>query len=126
MIETYFESIEKTILYFKRIIKSYSIEKKIYNQTQGFIRGDIFFIDDSQFCFVEVKDAEIKPKTKYRYQYMDKDNQLIFRYDNANHHREITTFPHHKHVEDGVLESPEPELVEVLMEIQQLVRQKAG
>lgn len=124
MIETYFEKIEKTILDFRLIIKSYSVTKKIYNQKQGFVNGNIFFINDSQLRFIEVKDIELESKVKYRYHYMDKNKQLIFRFDNANHHKEIKTYPHHRHSMDKVSESFEPQLFDVLVEIQRLINQE--
>ncbi len=47
---------------------------------------------------------------------------MIFRYDNAPHHVEIATFPHHKHEVDDIKESLEPSLDEVLLEIAQKQR----
>jgi len=51
---------------------------------------------------------------------MDKDGKMIFRYDNAPHH-EVSTFPHHKHLPEGVKESKEKRITEVLKEIEMLV-----
>ena len=56
-------------------------------------------------------------KVKYRYHYMDAEQNLIFRYDNAPHHPEARSFPHHKHTFGDVIESQEPGLMEVLFEI---------
>jgi len=70
MIDDYFENLEKTVLDFKSIIKSYTI-----------------------------------------------------------HHKELKTFPNHKHnISDEVCESPEPELYDILIEIQNSVNreQKKG
>jgi len=118
MIEQYFEKIERTISYFKNI-RAYNLTKKIYNDRQGFISGVIIFDDNTRLEFVEVKNTEIKPKIKYRYHYMDKDNNLIFRCDNAQHHQAIKTFPHHKHLKENVIESHEYTLHEILLEIKQ-------
>ena len=123
MIDNYFELIERTILDFKAIINSYAIYKKTYSEKQGFIKGEFFFKNNSQFRFIEVKNTDLKRKIKYRYQYMDKGNRPIFRYDNAYHHRELKTFPHHKHMGDNILESHEPDLYEILIEIQKLIKQ---
>ncbi|MEJ5199337.1 MAG: DUF6516 family protein [Anaerolineae bacterium] len=45
--------------------------------------------------------------------------QRVFRYDNAPHHPEIVTFPHHKHIgpQDRVAPSDQPSLSQVLAEI---------
>jgi hypothetical protein len=122
MIDNYFELIERTILDFKAIINSYAIYKKTYSEKQGFIKGEILFKNNSQFRFIEVKNTELKRKLKYRYQFMDKDNRPIFRYDNAYHHRELKTFPHHKHIGDKIQESNEPDLYELLIEIQKFIK----
>ncbi|MFM6663415.1 MAG: DUF6516 family protein, partial [Microcystis panniformis] len=66
---------------------------------------------------VEVKNTDTKPKIKYRYHYMNEAQTMIFRYDNAPHHVEIATFPHHKHEVDDIKESLEPSLEQVLLEI---------
>ena len=48
---------------------------------------------------------------------------LCLAYDNAPHHHEILTFPHHKHIgpQDKLAESPEPTLSEILAEIEKLL-----
>ena len=43
---------------------------------------------------------------------MDKDSEMIFRYDNA---------PHHKHLPEGIKESKEKGIIEVLKEIEMRV-----
>jgi len=49
---------------------------------------------------------------------MDANDQLIFRYDNAPHYPTITTFPHHKHLPNRVIECIVPSLVDVLAEME--------
>jgi len=123
MIEKYFEEIENLISYFEKI-RSYTLTKKIYNDKQGFISGTIIFDDESQLEFVEVKNVEFEEKIKYRYHYMDKKKKIIFRYDNAEHHKNIKTYPHHKHLKDSVIESLEQNLFDVLLEIEEMIRSK--
>jgi hypothetical protein len=48
---------------------------------------------------------------------MNEEMEQIFRYDNAPHHSEIKTFPHHKHEKEEVKASNEPSLYDVLTEI---------
>lgn len=121
MIEHYFLEIEKLIGLFS-CIHSYQLTKKIYNLKQGYIKGEIIFENGFILEFAEVKNTELNSKIKYRYQLMDKDRTLIFRYDNAPHHKQLATFPHHKHVEfeQNVIESCEPTLLSVLLEIKSL------
>lgn len=118
MIAKYFLQIEKLIQEFVDI-DSYSISKKIYNYKQGFISGSISFKNGHKLDFVEVKNCNLQAKLKYRYQYMDKNSQLIFRYDNAPHHKHIKTFPHHKHIAEKVEACNEATLADVLLEIAQ-------
>jgi len=74
----------------------------------------------------EVSEAVICEKNKleylgYSYHFQNKDNQLIFRYDNTPHYPDITTFPNHKHLPNKVLESVKPSLVDVVKEIKILM-----
>jgi len=61
----------------------------------------------------------------YSYQYMDSKNNLLFRYDNTEHHQKLNlpTFPHHKHdgSEDNVIKSDAPFLAEVLNEVKEIL-----
>ena len=38
----------------------------------------------------------------YRYHLQDRQNKLVFRYDNAPHFPTLDNFPHHKHLPDKV------------------------
>lgn len=125
MIETYFTQLEQIIQAFPSI-QTYTLQKKIYSSKQGYISGCLLFNNEYRLDFVEVKDIDCASKIKYRYQYMDEQYTCIFRYDNAPHHLNIATFPHHKHLgEQDVQESHEPTLFDVLLEIAQRDRSKA-
>jgi hypothetical protein len=124
MIHKYFEEIEKTILYFQKDISYYSVNKKVYSEKQGFIKGTIVFHNQYKLDFIEVKDINTNFKDKYSYHFMDENNILFFRYDNANHHKEITTYPHHKHLSTKIIESSEPTLFDVLIEIKEIMVKK--
>lgn len=123
MIEDYFLQIENILRDFP-VIHSHALTQKVYNQHQGYISGKIFFENGHLLEFIEVIDTEQADKVKYRYHYMDEMNKLVFRYDNAPHHNEVNSFPHHKHLPDRVTASCEPELRAVLMEIAQFQRKK--
>ena len=121
MIANYFKRIENTIDEYNYIIEDYIISKQTFTQEKGAIEGEIFFSDNSQLDFNEVINAGYKTKQKYSYHYMDKNKNLFFRYNNVQHHREIETFPHHKHTKYEILESVEPDLGKVLSEIEQII-----
>ncbi len=124
MIQSYFLSIRNHISIFNHIIEEQFISEKSYSDTKGYIEGRITFIDDSILEFSEVKDTDSKSKIKYRYHYMNLDNGLLFRYDNAKHFPELTTFPHHKHLLQNTIESEEPEIEGILMEIERAILKK--
>jgi hypothetical protein len=48
-----------------------------------------------------------------------REQQRVFRYDNAPHHPEIATHPHHKHIgpADHVAPADQPTLSQVLDEV---------
>ncbi len=70
--------------------------------------------------FVNVK-TELN-RYKYSYHYQDKSGVFIFRYDMAPHHKELSAFPHHKHLANRhVIDTSALSLAEVLGEIEQNV-----
>ena len=79
----------------------------------------VHFYDGSQLQIVEKLGVEAYAilKTRYSYHYQSADNSLIFRYDNAPHHPELATHPHHKHSGENVVAAQAPDLSEVLQEI---------
>lgn len=125
MIEIYFTKLEQILQAFPNI-QSYTLQKKIYNSKHGYIHGAVMFEIASRLDFVEVKQADKQAKIKYRYHYMDANQALIFRYDNAPHHPNLSTFPHHKHLQTGEQDSEEPTLEDVLLEIAQRERQQGA
>jgi hypothetical protein len=95
---------------------------------RGIIKGTLSFINQTELHFTEVVDLKITTeKVKYRYHYQQMDSHIrIFRYDNARHFPQFTTFPHHKHIgpetePDKVREASEMSLEEVLREIEEYV-----
>ena len=124
MIDQYFTQLEQQLQAFPTIQVS-TLTKKRYNAKQGYISGSIRFDSGYRLEFAEVKDMNCSGKIKYRYQYMEPQDVCIFRYDNAPHHRNISTFPHHKHLGEGdeqIVESTEPSLSDVLLEIAEYER----
>lgn len=52
----------------------------------------------------------------YRYHCQDKHNQLIFRYDNTPHFPGLSSYPHHKHLPDGVVVAGRPDIERIVKE----------
>lgn len=87
----------------------------------GFIRGTVLLLDGSTLHFREFVDVETDiERYMYAYQYQ-RDDELVFRYDNTEHHRKLKlpTFPHHKHdgSETNVIAAQAPTLAAILEEI---------
>ena len=90
---------------------------------RGSIRGRLRFYDNSLLDFGEVlviRNRQIV-KLRYAYHYQNADGEMIFRYDNAPHHLEISTHPHHKHAGPTIQSTQLPDLSEALREIEQLI-----
>lgn len=90
----------------------------------GLIRCRIFFWDDSYLDLYEVVNTKqgYPVKIHYAYTYI-RANKRVFRYDNAPHHPQIATHPHHKHIgpDDKVVASPEPTFSQVLDEVEEVI-----
>ena len=123
-IEAYFREIRRTLEIYPGIrLSNVTYDKR--GAHAGFIRGELVFVDDSVLHMREFVDVESTvERLMYAYQYMDADRQLIFRYDNSGHHRnlDLPTYPHHKHEgsQSNVIASSAPILAEVLAEIENL------
>ncbi|MGB5771162.1 MAG: DUF6516 family protein [Crocosphaera sp.] len=125
LIEDYFQEIYGLIKS-SEIVEAFEIEEDKRGLYEGFVKGKINLKDNSLLHFREFVYVEINIDRKmYSYQYMNEQNNLIFRYDNTEHHRKLnlSTFPHHKHdgSEDNVINSNAPFLAQVLKEIQLLI-----
>ena len=124
MIAKHFKKIEGSLEKYSHIVEDYILNKQTFTQEKGAVDGEVFFNDESKLSFLEVVNTNKQEKEKYSYHYMDNENELIFRYDNAKHYRKIKTFPHHKHTSKGVIGSTEPKIENVLSEIENHVTDK--
>ncbi len=120
-IDNYVAQMEATIRSYP-IIQDFTLNLRRDNDTVGLIWGRLTFQDSSTLHFRECMNfGSASPRLSYSYHYMDAAQQLIFRYDNTNHHKKLClpTFPHHKHAgsEATILPSSPPDLPTVLQEI---------
>ncbi len=122
LISEYFQNIESQIEDCTDIIET-RLSKDKRSLHIGIIEGELLFIDESVLHFIEfVNVKEGIEVYKYSYQYQDRQKKMIFRYDMAPHHREIDTFPHHKHIfSNKVIEASCPTLPQVLDEIHDMI-----
>jgi hypothetical protein len=122
LITEYFQQIESQIADSIHILET-SLLKDKRSLHIGIIEGELVFTDESVLHFIEFVNVEETAEVyKYSYHYQDRDGNLIFRYDMAPHHREVETFPHHKHIHSNkVMETSAPALAQVLDEIDGLI-----
>ncbi len=93
------------------ITKSIKINRFLIFEEGFYINAEINFINDSKLYVREYLNKNIR---KYSYHWQNSDGNLIVRWDNAPHHKNLTTFPYHKHIENNVLDCKEISLKEVI------------
>jgi len=124
-VSQYFELIEKAIEYSPAT--EAEIEILRFDAKSGLIEGVLYFADGSRLEFTErvVIEQRRLVKQEYRYQFV-RNEEAVFRYDNAPHHTHISTHPHHKHVRAKILPALEPEFSQVLNEAVALLIEDTG
>lgn len=120
-IDDYFDTVERSLRNAPHVSSLRDpLECLASDDYNGLLRCRVFFWDDSYLDIYEVVSTELgyPVRIHYAYAYM-RQGQHVFRYDNAPHHPEIVTHPHHKHI--GVTEystpSDQPTLNQVLAEV---------
>ncbi len=124
MIEEYFQDLLDLIASLP-FVESPDVSLEKRGDLVGFIRGEVEFSNGSTLFFRELIDLRLPlQKVMYAYHYQRADGALVFRYDNTAHHKHISTFPNHKHLLDGSIESSAvPALEQVMREIESVILQ---
>jgi len=101
MISHYFLEL-KSLIYAHPLIKNIvNIETEVVDSNKGWFKARLI-IDDHElhvFEFVEIKNGT-PCLLKYGYHLQTKSGVMVVRWDTAEHHKEIPTFPYHMHVRD--------------------------
>ena len=115
-IQEYLTQLETKLQRLAGIVVDSSIQREIdTNLGMGFIKGRLTFLNGSVLAFSEQLPTQ---RQKFRFHYMDRENNLILRWDSAPHHRQLSTFPFHLHTPQGVQAHPAITLLEVLSRIE--------
>lgn len=99
---------------FQDIVGDIEVVKYDVEENQIRLHVKLRLKDSSQLV---IRDYKFRDNTrKYSYHWMDKDGGLLIRWDNVPHWKNISTFPHHKHVdhEDNVIDSIETDIESAL------------
>lgn len=122
MIEKLVEEIDKTIAS-SSIVLSSNIQKHFGPRNTVYLKGNLIFIDSSslEISIFATKFRNALVIAKYRLHYMNSNKEMIFRYDNASHHPEVSSFPHHKHIQNKVVDASMPSIKNVLNEISSII-----
>ena len=127
LIEEYFVHLERTFASCLYITQT-TLTKEKRALHIGFIKGTATFTLGIQLFLMEFVRTEPRlVKTKYRYHCQTAKGNLLFRYDNAPHHR-TSTFPHHKHVRaagrgERIIPGKPPTIEAILSEITEFIEQ---
>lgn len=116
-IAEYFHQIEDAISNFPAIVsRKISFDQR--TSQIGLVKGILIFHDNSELHFKEFVDVGYEIiKYKYAYHYQ-KDNKLIFRYDNHPFPLKDVPQPHKHHLkEENILKTTIPALKTILKEI---------
>ncbi|PIU68432.1 MAG: hypothetical protein COS84_01060 [Armatimonadetes bacterium CG07_land_8_20_14_0_80_40_9] len=124
MIDAYFSNLENAIKNSPIVIR-YDMQRFLSIPSEGYVKMKIIFIDLSSLEFSEYvvkRQNKAIEVIKFRYNYMDSNKKLIFRYDNAPHHKKAATFLEHKHDDmNNIIASQRPCLDEILIEISSII-----
>lgn len=115
MISDYFDFIKKVASQHPDVVKFRPI-REVIGVNKGFIRFALDLRDSTELHIFEYVDSNLH-KIDYSYHWQNKEKMLIQRWDNAPHHTEIETFPHHMHNGEIIMPSDEPAFVEILNKI---------
>ena len=80
-------------------IASSNISFREIDQDQCYLQATLTFATGHELRLAEyvLLRGEHVQRPKYRYQLLSADKKPCARWDNAPHHKEISTFPHHRH-----------------------------
>ncbi|MEA1052228.1 DUF6516 family protein [Lamprobacter modestohalophilus] len=96
-------------------VSAYEVQVYRHWSVGFYFKLKVNLIDGSELHAREYLDAD---ERDYSFHWQTAEGQLISRWDNAPHHRMVATYPHHRHTEDGIIESTGITLDAVLEVIQ--------
>lgn len=123
LLNTYLESVGNTVTgledaYIERYEEEILGENRINLRLRiRFNTGYLLEVNEA----IVIEDGRMK-RLNYRYHFQDEQNTLIFRYDNTPHFKNIESYPHHKHIDSGVVSAYLSDVNEAIREANQWVK----
>lgn len=119
-IADYFSSIERSLQQNTSVTSIEVIEVLASDDFNGILRCRVHFWDGTFLSIHETVSTELGYPVRIVYSYsFIRNDKCVFRYDNAPHHPDIITFPHHKHIgEDKIAPTDQPSVNQILDEIE--------
>ncbi|TLD40540.1 MAG: hypothetical protein JETT_3177 [Candidatus Jettenia ecosi] len=106
---------------YKAIIAKYEIITWDSEPSSYRLKANLYFINDPQLI---IKDYLFPTGRKYSFHWQDEKGNLIIRWDNATHWKGVNTFPLHKHEKNGISDSKEIILEDIIEHIYTVLRDK--
>jgi|SRR5665648_164853 len=121
MLESYLADL-KASLTASAIVEDIDITDEFLTSVSGFLECNVLMIDGSILKFSEyftLNGDRIK-RNKYSF-HLQKSSEFLVRWDNAPHHKELATHPFHVHRKNGVHESRNMTIDDVLERISEFI-----
>lgn len=119
MIDAYLEGIIQE-LSASPVVTAFNIARQEEGEEDGYIRIKCYLSNGDILEFAEYVEV-LKEKVcvvTYSYHWQDAKGQVVKRWDNVGHHKELNTFPYHVHLSAGeVIGTTSMTLNKVLKEI---------
>ncbi len=115
MIGDYFDFLKRIAINSPEVV-NIRIIREFIGVNSGFIRFALDLRDGCELHVFEYIDSGLH-KLDYSYHWLNIEKNLIKRWDNAPHHNEIETFPHHVHDGESIGPSVEPSFADILKKI---------
>ncbi len=110
------------------VVVAHRITRHSSSNSDGYFRAILIFTDGSRMEVMEYFRAVTKGEietNRYSYHWMDADNNIRLRWDNAEHYPQLQGFPHHVHDGDEkhVLPAEPMDLFKILDHITDALKQ---
>ncbi len=126
LIARYFDEIE-TRLIASPVILSYHVLRRDVTPSDGKLRVKATLRDGSTaelFEYVVETGGQIIT-AKYSFHWQNPQGNLVYRWDNAPHHKELENAPHHLHLADGSVRAMDS-AIDMLKVIEEIEKRAAG